>query len=379
MSLGEIVPKLRVRYLSVYLLLAALGFGLEWMLLHPHTPLKALWLGLLMCLSLLIAPCLWFCTLEVTENVTPGIGALPLRHRMLILLALLCTLPLLFSAHMGTSFENTQRETSTSRAAFIHGTMLVCVAVFCFQVPLFIRKSLTALRRHEAQVRHLFANLEDCSLNALRLLLIVVGTKWLMNILRTLHCMVVGPSGGLELNLFMSLEITATLWALFVVFRHNRVTTLEDQKFVAALRPTLEEVLKPGEKYANSALDAPARRRILNKLDRLMTEDAAYQNSDLSLKFLSEQTRESPHYLSQVINQEFGGNFYEWVNRHRIDAAQRALLKQPELSILDISAKVGFNSKSTFNAAFRRLVGMTPTEFRRQPPQEGTDRSSRTP
>jgi AraC-like DNA-binding protein len=389
MSLSHLVPRLRVRYFSAYLLLAALGFGFEWMMLHPHMPLKALWLGLLMCLSLLIAPCLWLCTLEVTENATPKLGDLPVYHRNLIAFAFLCTLPLLFSAHTGTSFANPRNTISTPHSMFIHGTMLVCVAIFCIQAPMFIRKSLNALRRHDERAHHLFSNLADRSLNALRLLMIVVAVKWLMNILRTLHCMVVGPGGGPELNVFMSLEITATLWALFVVFRHNRITSPGDQNFVAAFGQSAPEQTKDGEKYANSALDAPAKQRILGKLHRLMVEDAIYRNSELSLKLLSEQTRESPHYLSQVINQDLGGNFYEWVNGHRIEAAKRALLEQPETSVLEISEQVGFNSKSTFNAAFRRLAGITPSQWRGQfaagRPQpvlelevKSTDRSSRT-
>jgi AraC-like DNA-binding protein len=90
-----------------------------------------------------------------------------------------------------------------------------------------------------------------------------------------------------------------------------------------------------------------------------------------------------------VINQDLGGNFYEWVNGHRIEAAKRALLEQPETSVLEISEQVGFNSKSTFNAAFRRLAGITPSQWRGQfaagRPQpvlelevKSTDRSSRT-
>lgn len=388
-SLGHLAPRLRVHYFSAYLLLAALGFGFEWMMLHPDTPLKALWLGLLMCLSLLIAPCLWLCTREVTENVTPTLQEVPLFHRKLILLALICTLPLLLSSHTGTGFANPQRPPPAFHAIFIHTAMLVCVAIFCIQAPLFVRDSLAVLRQHDERARHLFSNLEDRSLNALRLLMIVVTVKWLMNIFRTLHCMWVGPGGGAELNLFMTLEISVTLWALFMMFRHNRKTSPGDQSFEATYAfktphgEAAPAVAKDADKYANSALDAPARQRILGKLHRLMAEDAVYRNSEFNLKRLSELTRESPHYLSQVINQDLGGNFYEWVNRHRVEAAKQVLLEQPELGVLAVSEQVGFNSKSTFNAAFRRLAGMTPSEWRRQfalpAALDSTGRSSRTP
>lgn len=375
-SLSQIAPRLRVRYFSVYLVLAAISFGFEWLLQHPGTPFKALWLGLLICVSLLIAPCLWLCTLEVTAERRPSLSLLAPHHRLLILVGMLCSLPLIYSAHTGTAFANAVNPASKQQALFIHTSMIISIVVFCIQAPFFIGKSLQLLARHDNRVLQLFSNLEDQSIIALRLLLLVVCIKWLMILLRTLHCMLVGPAGGVELNLFMSLEIAATLWALFVVFRHNRLTSQQDNNF-ASLSNTVAQTDSP-DKYTNSALDAPARQRILTKLQRLMNEDCIYQDSQLSLKHLSELTRESPHYLSQVINQDLGGNFYEWVNCHRIDAAKRALLEQPQLSILHISELVGFNSKSTFNAAFRRQLGITPSALRREGAQAGADRSSRT-
>jgi AraC-like DNA-binding protein len=75
--------------------------------------------------------------------------------------------------------------------------------------------------------------------------------------------------------------------------------------------------------------------------------------------------RENPHYVSQVINQDLDTNFYDLVNRHRIRAAQLELLRHPDRPVLEIALQVGFNSKSTFNAAFRQHAGMTPSDFRR--------------
>ncbi|HEY8939675.1 MAG TPA: hypothetical protein VIM59_05790, partial [Cellvibrio sp.] len=58
-GLRNLLPQWRLRYFSVFLLLEAVGFGFEWLMLHPESGFKSLWLGGLMLLSLLIAPCLW--------------------------------------------------------------------------------------------------------------------------------------------------------------------------------------------------------------------------------------------------------------------------------------------------------------------------------
>ena len=73
-----------------------------------------------------------------------------------------------------------------------------------------------------------------------------------------------------------------------------------------------------------------------------------------------------PEYLvSAVINRRLGGNFWEYVNRLRIEAACAALADPADSrSVLEIAYDAGFTSKSTFNAAFKRLTGKTPSAFR---------------
>ena len=70
--------------------------------------------------------------------------------------------------------------------------------------------------------------------------------------------------------------------------------------------------------------------------------------------------------LSQIINERLNKNFFELVNAHRIKEAKKRLLDPDAepLTILAIAFEVGFNSKSAFNAAFKKYTRMTPTQFR---------------
>jgi AraC-like DNA-binding protein len=362
-GLRNLLPQWRLRYFSVFLLLEAVGFGFEWLMLHPDTGFKSLWLGGLMQLSLLIAPCLWLSTLEITGQKTPRPSVLPVLHKWLLAIASLCLLPLLLSAHPGTGFGNTTAPVSAYQAMFIQGCMLVCVAIFTLQVPMFVMRIRLMLQEYEQQVFANVSNPHEYSLLAIKWLLLILVVKWLMAILRTLHCMYIGPVGGLGINLFMTVEIIFTLRALFALSRLKPLTvtpTSPNEINLATAASTSPE------KYTNSPLDEGIRRRIKTKLLTAMENEKLYTQPGFSLKQLSEHVRESPHYLSQVINQDLQTTFYEWVNGYRINAAKQALLTYPEKTIITIAEDAGFNSKSTFNTAFRQQTQMTPSEYRRQ-------------
>ena len=115
-------------------------------------------------------------------------------------------------------------------------------------------------------------------------------------------------------------------------------------------------------------MGAPVRRRIVQKVNKALRDEQLYRNSSLNLRTLSSHIKENEHYVSQVLNQELGTTFYELVNGLRIEHAKRLLKSDLERSVLDVALEVGFNAKSTFNTAFRRHVGMTPSDFRAKGP-----------
>lgn len=121
----------------------------------------------------------------------------------------------------------------------------------------------------------------------------------------------------------------------------------------------------PKPKYVKSALGPADIQRIVGKLDRAMDEDELFLDSDLTLPSLAEHTGISANYISQAINEARACNFFDFVNKRRIDAAKERLIEHRDRAVLDIGLEVGFNTKSTFNAAFKRFAGVTPSQFRR--------------
>lgn len=104
------------------------------------------------------------------------------------------------------------------------------------------------------------------------------------------------------------------------------------------------------------------------KLLQLMHTEKLYKNPDLTLNLLAKKTQLSNGYLSQIINQKGSKNFYEFINTYRVEEVKDNLLdpKYAHYSIFGLALEAGFKSKSTFNSAFKKLTGLTPSAFKNQ-------------
>jgi AraC-like DNA-binding protein len=98
-----------------------------------------------------------------------------------------------------------------------------------------------------------------------------------------------------------------------------------------------------------------------------MEKERPYTDGNLTLQKLAKALAMPANHLSQIINEQLNQNFFDFINYHRIEEAKRMLVDpaRKHYSILAISEEVGFNSKSAFNAAFKKHTDMTPSEFRK--------------
>ncbi|WP_074407937.1 helix-turn-helix domain-containing protein [Aquimarina megaterium] len=116
-------------------------------------------------------------------------------------------------------------------------------------------------------------------------------------------------------------------------------------------------------KYANKRLDNSEANIIEAKLHRLFNEDEFFKNPQLKLQNVANLINEAPHDLSEYLNDNLNKSFSQFVNEYRIDEAKRLLQTHTNYTIEAIGYESGFNSKSTFFTAFKKITGLTPTAY----------------
>jgi AraC-like DNA-binding protein len=126
---------------------------------------------------------------------------------------------------------------------------------------------------------------------------------------------------------------------------------------------------------AESALAEPPRPAVLpaelwpwrDKLLALMAAEQPWLEPELTLAELAQRLRLHPAQLSKIINLGCGQNFSDFVNRYRVEEAQRKLAdpRFAHYSLVGVALESGFNSKSTFNRVFKKITGQVPGELAR--------------
>ncbi len=126
---------------------------------------------------------------------------------------------------------------------------------------------------------------------------------------------------------------------------------------------------KQAPKKAESANSA----NLLGLLKSKMAEEKLYKNPTLKLSEVATAINIPAHQLSQLLNENLNKSFPEFVNEYRVEEACQMLFTHDHLSIDGIGHEVGFGSKSTFFAAFKKHKGVTPAAYRQAYAQMGTD------
>lgn len=119
-------------------------------------------------------------------------------------------------------------------------------------------------------------------------------------------------------------------------------------------------------KYEKSNLSRNEALEYMNDMNKWMESDKPFLNSNLSLADFTEKLHLPGHIISEVLNGLLKQNFYDYVNNYRIEefkklASEKSKHKETNLSL---AFESGFNSKTTFNTAFKKFTNQTPTEFR---------------
>ena len=118
-------------------------------------------------------------------------------------------------------------------------------------------------------------------------------------------------------------------------------------------------------KYQKSKLSSESRVDIWEELEQLMSKEQPFLDPELTMVKLADRLQVSQKTLSQVINESWGGNFFTYINHHRVkEFKRRAVLSENQhLTLVAIALGCGFASKSSFYSIFKKLEGLTPRQY----------------
>jgi AraC-like DNA-binding protein len=178
-----------------------------------------------------------------------------------------------------------------------------------------------------------------------------------------------GPEADYAANLVKLLLLILFCWIIYTGLRSPELfrkseTTLPPVKDMLKMAAVNTNARKNGQSLDSVDVE---KAEILKNVKSFMTEKEPYLDASLSLHDLSRQTKIPSRELSLAINHELNKHFFDFVNEYRIEKAKQMLTDpdKKEFTVLEILYDVGFNSKSSFNTAFKKHTGYTPTEYRK--------------
>jgi adenylate cyclase len=158
-------------------------------------------------------------------------------------------------------------------------------------------------------------------------------------------------------------------------FLFNKINCIWDElrehpRYIAAMKRIKypegkAESFVKGKKYSKSNLQIGEAEKYILELEKLMEKQKPWTNPTLNLSDLAELINISSNLLSQLLNEFIGMNFYDYVNTYRLNYFIELIDKSfyKNFTLLSVAYECGFNSKTTFNAFFKKVKGITPSEY----------------
>ena len=220
--------------------------------------------------------------------------------------------------------------------------------------------TLNLFKKHDINIFNNYSSTDEIDLGWLRKLVIVFGIVWTALIIITVIHHV--------FNLFSMVFCTDSLFLTLSVFVILIGYFGLKQKFIFENELEQEQPVLAEEKmkYSGSTLKDDEATEYTEQLAEYMLTEKPYLNPELTLTELASQIDISTHHLSQIINEQFKQNFFEYINQFRVEEVKTRINnpKFENYSLLGIALDSGFNSKSSFNRIFKKFTNQTPSQFK---------------
>ena len=222
-------------------------------------------------------------------------------------------------------------------------------AILLLSVPAYIAASLVLMRRAE---KALDSPVLPARFRWIRFCIVGLGVVWFIVIVSFVLAKGSGQHSSTHL-VFAAL----TLFVYGLGYLGMSRTAVFSEPEMDSLKAKLQP------KYSKSGLKTFEAESVHRQLIAHVENNKSYLDGELSLQSLAGELGVSSNHLSQVINAYEQCNFHDFINSRRVLEACRRLDESPDSNLLELAMDVGFNSKSSFNRAFRKLTGKPPSEY----------------
>ena len=218
------------------------------------------------------------------------------------------------------------------------------------QILIYFIFDFSILKDYRMEIRQQFSSVKNINLSWLSFILYAFIISWISSVV-----------------VFFSRYYFGTILDILVFLNFFAFFAFFNFIFYKGLaHPEIFSGIEEKPKYISSKLTSADAEMYLTKLRYFMGNNKPYLNPALTLKELSSELSVPPRHISQIINEHMQSNFYDFISKYRIEEA-KSILSDPSSNktVLEILYAVGFNSKSSFNTAFKKITGVTPSRFKK--------------
>ncbi len=346
--------------LAVLFLILAYEFWVNWIFLtgrlvmHPH------FFGTALPLVLLMGPLLFF-YIKIHTSIKFRFKAIYLWHIVPFLILIIIYLPFFSLGTEGKIIEY-QNLVLGRPSRFLSGVLII----ISLSPIIYTIWSLIILKRHRQKIPELYSYASEKM--KLDWLWYLTWSMLLVSVIALILNAVIAFSDIFDwIQLRLYVLVFSVLWVFSLGYYGIRRTSFfQAYPLISghdSAGPGISELDK--KKYEKTKISPDTYKQYEKKLLAHMKREKPYLDQKLTITELARQVDLPTYVLSQLLNEYLNQNFFEFVNKYRIEEVKKRYA-EPEsknLTLIGIAMDSGFNSKSSFNRIFKQYTGKTPSEY----------------
>ncbi|MCX8531433.1 helix-turn-helix domain-containing protein [Chryseobacterium luquanense] len=279
-----------------------------------------------------------------------------LLHFLPFLIVNIILIPDFYSVDLISKFDFIKNRQSMIEFQFIH--ILIHIQLTAYLIAIFL-----ILRRTKKLYLENFAGTNIHSYHWLFQFTVVLTILYSVALLKNIFKFSDYPEISEWIKIFgLVLQMFIVCWYLYKALNNPHLFRNIDSKL-----KLVSDIISEQKTTELSFINEQEHNEDLQKLKKYMSDEKPFLDPSITIQNISENINIPVRELSVLINHQLGKHFYDFVNTYRIEYAME-ILKNPaktKVTVLEILYEVGFNSKSSFNTAFKKHTGNTPTSYRK--------------